>query len=297
MQCNERLAQKNTESTDSIANFICVWTELYETFAKAVDKKNRESMMLKSFMPALDRHMYSTVESVSRNGFHRIARCREALNALDHCGWQRSFHQRQFHESYIRACSQVFFKTDPAGTFMREQKKLLELNGWDRIQQEVLVSTPRRFGKTVSISMFAAAIIFSCPSVECSIYSTCKRISTKLLRKVVDYLNLIHHHLKIPKMKEIRANQEEIVLQGPEGSQDVRIMNSYPSKVSFNHSPPHLTDPFLVDILHTNVKNKYLQFLLSTNIRTSIKSNFNHGWFVVFHFVFVLDGAGLWIIH
>ena len=59
----------------------------------------------------------------------------------------------------------------------------------------------------------------------------CKRISTKLLRKVVDYLNNIHAHLKIEKFKEIRANKEELVLQGPEGPHDVRIIQSYPSKV------------------------------------------------------------------
>ena len=31
-----------------------------------------------------------------------------------------------------------------------------------------------RFGKTISVSMFAAAMMYSCPSLEMSIYSTCK---------------------------------------------------------------------------------------------------------------------------
>lgn len=37
-------------------------------------------------------------------------------------------------------------------------------------------------------------------------------------------------------MKEIRVNMEEIVLQGDEYEQDVRMVNSYPSKVD----PPPL---------------------------------------------------------
>lgn len=32
-------------------------------------------------------------------------------------------------------------------------------------------------------------------------------------------------------MKEIRINMEEIVVQGTEDEQDVRMVNSYPSKV------------------------------------------------------------------
>jgi hypothetical protein len=213
------------------------WDELYENLAKLTLERERQHLVKTAFVSSLRRHLQSHVEMQKASGFERMERCRQALSALDHSGWQRSFHQRQFHEAYIRACSRVFFKTDGHGSFARQQKRLLELNGWDNIAQEVLVSTPRRFGKTVSISMFAAALIFATPTVECSIYSTCKRISTKLLRKVVEYLNLIHKHLNVPKYKELRANQEELVLQGPEGSEDVRIIQSYPSKVRLNPSP------------------------------------------------------------
>jgi len=31
--------------------------------------------------------------------------------------------------------------------------------------------------------------------------------------------------------KVVRSNCEELVLQGPEGKQDLRVVNSYPSKV------------------------------------------------------------------
>lgn len=120
--------------------------------------------------------------------------------------------------------------------------------------QEILISTPRRFGKTISVSMFAAALLYSCAGIELSIYSTCKRISQKLLRNVVKFLDLIYLGLGCERMKVIRANCEvrqshthrahrahtnrknartqEIHIQGPEGPADVRVTNSYPSKVS-----------------------------------------------------------------
>jgi hypothetical protein len=79
--------------------------------------------------------------------------------------------------------------------------------------------------------MFAAALLYSAASVELSIYSTCKRISQKLLRNVMKFLALVHEGLGTPAFKEIRCNMEELVLQGPDGTSDVRIVNSYPSKV------------------------------------------------------------------
>lgn len=82
--------------------------------------------------------------------------------------------------------------------------------------------------------MFAAAMMYAAPNVECSIYSTCKRISQKLLRNVSQFLDLIYATLGVPKYKVIRANMEELVVQGPESAQDRRIVNSYPSKVYIN---------------------------------------------------------------
>ena len=65
-----------------------------------------------------------------------------------------------------------------------------------------------------------------------------QRISQKLLRNIQKFLDLIYMELKTPKMKEIRINMEEIVLQGDECEQDVRTVNSYPSKVRPPPPPP-----------------------------------------------------------
>ena len=80
--------------------------------------------------------------------------------------------------------------------------------------------------------MFAAAMLYSTPGLELSIYSTCKRISQKLMRNVTKFLGLIYEAIPSTAiMPVIRSNMEEVVLQGPDGCQDVRIVNSYPSKV------------------------------------------------------------------
>ena len=99
----------------------------------------------------------------------------------------------------------------------RAHSRILELNSWDSTPQEILVSTPRRFGKTISVSMFAAAMLFACPNMELSIYSTCKRISQKLLRNVVRFLELIFIELNLQPYRFIRINQEEVFVAGNEG--------------------------------------------------------------------------------
>ena len=109
---------------------------------------------------------------------------------------------------------------------------MLEVNGWEHLAQEVLISTPRRFGKTISVSMFAVAMMWGAPSVEISIYSTCKRISQKLLRNCVKFFyEVCKQDLAAAGFKVVRQNMEEIVLRGPSGERDVRVVRSYPSKV------------------------------------------------------------------
>lgn len=120
---------------------------------------------------AYDRHQHSlcqerTLHETSRNalqsflygyscskqasdGFKRIKLCRDALEAIDRRGFQRSFHQRLFHDNFIRSCARIFWKTEPAGSFAQNHQKILEMNGWDHLSQEILVSTPRRWVTTL----------------------------------------------------------------------------------------------------------------------------------------------------
>jgi hypothetical protein len=209
------------------------YAELYasaEERDRARRKQEAEARMLRG---ALESTATATSASES-SGFQRMAMCRKALEALDRRGWDRSYHQRYFHDNFIRACARVFWKVsvfmhqfgrsvqvcvlignvkknpqvEPEGSFARDHQRILELNGWDNLDQEVLISTPRRFGKTISVSMFAAAMIFAVPNLECSIYSTCKRISHKLLRNIDKFLHLIYAELGIPHYRVIRCNME-----------------------------------------------------------------------------------------
>jgi hypothetical protein len=186
-----------------------------------------------SMATGLQSRMQSKAQaSMQESGFTRMQRCRDALAKLDERGWKRSYHQRLFHDDFLKACTRIFWKLEPPGTFARQHLEILQRNNWTHISQEVLVSTPRRFGKTISVSMFAAAMLYSAPNVEISIYSTCKRISQKLLRNVQKFFGVIcNDDVANSGFSVIRSNMEEMVLKGPVNLHDVRVVNSYPSKV------------------------------------------------------------------
>ena len=102
---------------------IC-FSRLFE----AMDKKRKEdeqkaqeigNKSAQNNMIAIHRHMNSYILNESMNGFKRMQLCRQALEALDKRGWNRSFHQRLFHEEYLKSCTRVFFKRDGPGAFAR----------------------------------------------------------------------------------------------------------------------------------------------------------------------------------
>jgi hypothetical protein len=106
-----------------------------------------------ALMSAIDT-MFISKSTVRSNGFERIARCRQALVAIDGQGWERSFHQREFHDAFIRSCARVFWKTERQGQFARDHQQILQTNGWDHLCQEILVSTPRRCRMPPRVSLF-----------------------------------------------------------------------------------------------------------------------------------------------
>lgn len=95
-------------------------------------------------LPVLDTLLQRRQGQSTASGFARMELLRRALRSLDSGGWQRSFHQKMFHEKFLCACSRVFWKTERPGQFARDHQTILTLNGWDNLAQEILISTPRR---------------------------------------------------------------------------------------------------------------------------------------------------------
>jgi len=118
-------------------------SEYYQAYDEMIGNKELAFLEQNTRRSALDNYICVS-KGGQFNGFQLMEKCRQALDAIDRRGWQRSFHQRMFHDNFIRACSRIFWKRETNGSFAKNHQRILEINGWDHISQEILVSTPRR---------------------------------------------------------------------------------------------------------------------------------------------------------
>ncbi len=140
---------------------------LFASYDSIQSEKTRKAQIRDVPRNALQAYLHSSKEAKTGSGFQRIQRCREALEALDRQGWQRSFHQRLFHDHFIRACARIFWKTEKPGSFARDHQKILEMNGWDHLSQEILVSTPRRLHD--SLPLLFPAFCHGCMALQAEV--------------------------------------------------------------------------------------------------------------------------------
>ena len=96
-------------------------------------------------------------------GDRRLQKIRKYLDAYP--GWERSLMQKQFHEKFLQAVCIHLYKDDADV----DVDKVMRINEWENLKQQVLCVTPRRFGKTTSVSMFVAAYGMTVEKVQ-SVY-------------------------------------------------------------------------------------------------------------------------------
>jgi len=134
-------------------------------------------------------------------------------------GWQRSAMQKNFHRNFMQAVCLHLYRDDPD----IDMGKIMKMNQFDNLKQQVLCLTPRRFGKTTSVAMFVAAYCLTVPRSEQCIFSTGRRASQKLLELIRDMILSGKHREMF-----IKCNQETLMCRG-ENNLDIRKVHSYPS--------------------------------------------------------------------
>jgi hypothetical protein len=110
----------------------------------AVDTSNRQNArVISSHIDEIE-HLCTRWNSDHWIGDSRLRGVRGLLTAIDSRGYERSPHQVQFHESFLKACSRIFFREDWAV----HRTTIMKHHEWPTTPSEILISTPRRFGKT-----------------------------------------------------------------------------------------------------------------------------------------------------
>jgi hypothetical protein len=91
---------------------------------------------------------------------------------------------------------------------------------------DVVITCPRRFGKTFGLSQFVAALVLTMENIEISIYSTAKRASSRLIEKIKDFIVLLAGKEALGKF----SNGELLEIKGPNGKPS--LIGAYPSSVA-----------------------------------------------------------------
>jgi len=138
-------------------------------------------------------------------------------------GFKRSPAQENFHRAMIIAnLPHIYGISD----FEKYRERLLKDFQVDDLQQELLICCPRRFGKTVSVAMFVAALLYAVDDSWISCFSTGQRASTSLLDQAAKFL------MTLPDAKNriVKKNQEQLFVKGENGN--LRRFHSFPSSVA-----------------------------------------------------------------
>ena len=69
---------------------------------------------------------------------------RTLLKKIDEKGFERSPHQLRFHSAFERCTARIIYRD----SWSTQRPQIMSHNGWVSDSSEVLISTPRRFGKT-----------------------------------------------------------------------------------------------------------------------------------------------------
>ena len=151
----------------------------------------------------------------------------------------RSSQQREFHEAFIAALARYIY---PPDEYKVNATRILTENGWESTKQEVAISCPRRFGKSYSVSMFAAACLAAVPSISIAIFSPSKKQSIWLKETIEAFM----YYLEEATQRVVERNTERITCKY--GDNDIRRLSILSSiaRVSTHPNPPPSPCPNLV---------------------------------------------------
>lgn len=185
---------------------------------------------------------------IQTTGDSKLKALMHALERLDALGFKRSKSQKLFHKAYIGACLKKIYGPD----LYKNLGRLLREYDLDELRSDVILCTPRRHGKTMSVALFVAAYMFTQPNCEISIYSTGRRASRKILAQIWKMVVTLAGTQEIVKV----YNQEALEIIGT--GQFTSKCFSYPSKVQIDNiyteeNRQQSTPSYIFNILSENL--------------------------------------------
>jgi len=242
--------------TDADIRLITIFSSRFDVDVREQIKKNTKSMQ-KAAPPLrtkLQLFKRARTESATRREVPGDLYTKDLCRLLDSFGLERTASQKSFHRAFLSATlAHIYGPAD----FERHRERILRAHNMTAPAFEVLVVTPRRWGKTTSVAMFVAALLLSTADMWVSVFSTGQRASSSLLEQVYKLICTIPNAAQ----RILRRNQEQVFVRG-DTLNDVRRLYSYPSSVQGTWIFDLLARPMNLETStsHTDYKNESAHF-------------------------------------
>jgi len=175
------------------------WYDQWEVMAKHYQRQSKREEETWNIRTREELSLDELRDLNCGSGDDRLADIHKTLESFG--SLKRAPHQVQFQRHLITSCLPHIYK----GEWEWNQLRILKQHNLTRINYEVFIIAPRRFGKTYTISMMVAALLLCVPNIRIIVLSTCKRASLSLARTVKKFIELstIHDGAgRIHKMSE-----------------------------------------------------------------------------------------------
>lgn len=233
---------------ENVQNFLglCNWT--YDVASKDYNDYLELENKKMTIHSKLEYYTNPSLVDKQTGGDLKLRALIHALSRFDKLGWERSKHQIDFHKAFISAILKKIYGQEIHANLVR----LLKEYAIDELRPDVVICTPRRYGKTTSVAMFVAAVLWAIPGFKIDIYSTGRRASMKLLALIYKFVTLLSGTDTVVDT----YNKETLGIKTPSG--EVSLCNSYPSKVQINDTTrKQPTTPNLDYFLFIDFFNRY----------------------------------------
>ena len=175
-----------------------------DAFGPSLEEKIEESMQWGEISGA----------SATTKGFDVYAQLQATLDRFRHPDGstiKRSPDQRNFHRHMINACLPKIFgaEWDTSSESILQRLGLTDT----KISSQVVISTPRRWGKTWSVSMFVAACLYCIPGFSVIIYSVADRQSQMMMETAVSMFDTLDGG----RDRHVKKNSEYFIVRSASG--------------------------------------------------------------------------------
>lgn len=161
-----------------------------------------------------------------REGDNRLKEIRRVFQRIDTPGNVASPQQAEIQEMCIRACARVIYTRQ---VFEDNQLEIMRRNNWNSRQMEqfILVSAPRRLGKTFALVRTNVALLLAIPNITIVVFATAFDQANKLVEEVNKLFQSHFPHVNVKyartegKLRVFFPNKDVRTIIGLSSSVDV----------------------------------------------------------------------------